>query len=194
MEQPNGAGTAGRSKAVVWLAIVVVVMVALYALVLRSYHQEGENRTAWLTTGAPETTKDRLDVNAAVQSIDPVKGEMVVRLDLIAQGSMLGEDLRLKEDLAITTNSSLKPEINFKKGQPLNAVDVTIQLYDGLYTDYPFDHHEGELAVYAISKGAANSETEASPVARRARMARRVGSARAEKVASRFNFTIRLNN
>jgi hypothetical protein len=155
MEQPSGAGTASRSKAAVWLVIVVVVVAALYVLVLRAYHQEGENRTAWLTAGATETAKDRLEIIAAVQSIDPVKGEMVVRLDLAAEGSVVGEDGRLKQDLAITTNSSLKPEINFKKGQPLSAVDVTVELFDGLYTDYPFDHHEGELAVYATSKSAA---------------------------------------
>ena len=41
------------------------------------------------------------------------------------------------------------------------------------------------MAGSETSKGAANSQTVASPSARRARMARRVGSERAPKVASR---------
>src|SRR5882672_2023201 len=43
-----------------------------------------------------------------------------------------------------------------------------------------------EMAGCVISKGAASSITVASPLARRARIARRVGSAKAEKAASRF--------
>src|ERR1700757_4332665 len=41
------------------------------------------------------------------------------------------------------------------------------------------------MAGWVISKGAASSMTVASPLARRARMARRVGSAKAEKAALR---------
>src|SRR5581483_1103824 len=44
------------------------------------------------------------------------------------------------------------------------------------------------MAGCVISNGFANSVTVASPLARRARIARRVGSARAEKVASRSAF------
>jgi len=44
-----------------------------------------------------------------------------------------------------------------------------------------------ELAGCVISKGSASSITVASPLASRARIARRVGSAKAAKAASRFN-------
>jgi len=43
-----------------------------------------------------------------------------------------------------------------------------------------------EIAGWLIANGAASSLTEASPAASRARIARRVGSARAAKVASRI--------
>src|ERR1700730_14380608 len=45
-----------------------------------------------------------------------------------------------------------------------------------------------EIAGCVISKGADSSITVASPLARRARIARRVGSAKAEKAAARFTF------
>ena len=45
-----------------------------------------------------------------------------------------------------------------------------------------------------MAKGLASSVTEVSPSANRARMARRVGSERAENAVSRLNLTIRLNN
>ena len=43
------------------------------------------------------------------------------------------------------------------------------------------------MAGCVISNGSANSLTVASPLARRARIARRVGSAKAEKAESRFS-------
>ncbi len=148
-----------QPKPMVTLSIGIVIIVVLVILGFIIYRQEGDNRTTWLTVGADQATADRLDVTAAVQSVDPIKGEVVVRLAFAAQGTLAGSDGRsASQDVTIETNSSSKPEIKFKKGQPFSSVDVVVELYNGLYTDYPYDSHEGELQIYATA--AAPSETE----------------------------------
>jgi len=144
---------ASQTKPLIAAVIGVIVVVAVIFLGLSVYHQEGESRSAWLTVGADQASvADRLDINAAVQSIDPVKGELVIRLAFTPKGSLASADGRsAAQDLSIETNSSLKPEIKFKKGQPLSSVDVVVELYNGLYTDYPFDQHQGDLQIYATA-------------------------------------------
>ena len=62
--------------------------------------------------------------------------------------------------MSIETNSPTKPEIKFKKGQPLSSVDVVVELYGGLYTDYPFDQHQGILQIYATTSTPPTAEGE----------------------------------
>lgn len=140
------------TRVIVGIVIALVIFGVAYGLVLNLYNQETEKRTAWLSAGADQNiVADRLDVTANVLSIDPVKGEMVARLDFFPQGTLSSPDgWAATEDLAIITNSSLKPEIKFKKGQRLTATDVTLTLFDGLYTDYPFDRHTAELQLYVV--------------------------------------------
>jgi hypothetical protein len=139
------------TKTIIFAIVGLAIFGVLYGLVLNLYNQETEKRAAWLSAGADtNTTADRLDVTAAVLSVDPVKGEMVVRLDFFPKGELASADgWAATQDLTIITNSSLKPEIKFKKGQRLTATDMTLSLFDGLYTDYPFDRHTAELQVYA---------------------------------------------
>lgn len=149
-----------QQKPAVLLTIGIVIIAVLVILGFIIYRQEGDNRATFLSIGADQSAAaDRLDVAAAVQSVDPIKGELVVRLAFTAKGTLASEDGRsATQDLNIQTNSSTKPEIKFKKGQPFNAVDVVVELYNGLYTDYPFDHHEGELNLSATASAPAENE------------------------------------
>ncbi len=45
-----------------------------------------------------------------------------------------------------------KQEHNFKKGKIINPIDVTLNLYDGLITDYPFDKHKADMIIETTSK------------------------------------------
>jgi hypothetical protein len=140
-------------KPILGLVVLLAVLGVAFSLVLSVYQGESGSRTAWLSTGAnPDQTPDRLDVLATVQSVDPIKGEAIVRLDFAPQGELASADgWSATRDFTVYTNSAMKPEIKFKKGQRINAVDVAFELYNGLYTDYPFDRHESELQVYVGS-------------------------------------------
>jgi hypothetical protein len=149
-------------KPILALVILVAAVGAAFALVFSAYQEEGANRSAWLSAGAdPDQTADRMDVLATVQSVDPIKGEAVVRLDFFPKGTLASADgWSATRDFTVYTNSSLKPSIAYKKGQRINAVDVTFELYNGLYTDYPFDRHDSEIQIYIGSMGQPKSEGE----------------------------------
>jgi hypothetical protein len=151
-----------RLKPLIGLIALIIVVGVAFTLVFSAYQEEGANRAAWLSVGAdPEQVADRLDVLATIQAVDPIKGEAVVRLDFFPKGALASADgWSATRDFTVYTNSSLKPEIKYKKGQRINAVDVTIELYNGLYTDYPFDRHESELQIYAgtMPESAADGE------------------------------------
>src|SRR2546423_859843 len=101
-----------QPKPVVAFVVGVIIVAVLITLGLTIYHQEGDIRTAQLSIGADQATvADRLDINAAIQSVDPIKGEVVVRLDFVPKGALASADGRsAAKDLSIETNSPLKPE------------------------------------------------------------------------------------
>ncbi|HEX8747720.1 MAG TPA: DUF4436 family protein, partial [Pyrinomonadaceae bacterium] len=79
--------------------------------------------------------------------------------------------------LKLYVNSATgKQEHDFPKDKRMNPLDVTISMYDGLVTDYPFDKHSAFLELYfteaasrpsapGADKGAAASPTPASNAA-----------------------------
>lgn len=72
---------------------------------------------------------------------------MALRLKFEPQGSLLAEDkFSLAKDLTLfVNNASGNPERLFRKGKPMSPLDVTISLYDGFPTDYPFDSYTADL-------------------------------------------------
>ena len=119
-----------------------------FAIMLWLYWQDANSSGVLLEIGS--TQEDRLDVQASIQTIDPIKGEMSVRLDFSGHGQgLVNGDGALLKEINIITNSALKHEIQFKKGQRLSAVDIVIGLYDGQYSRYPFDRHRADLELSA---------------------------------------------
>ena len=43
-----------------------------------------------------------------------------------------------------------KQETDFPKGKKMNPMEVVVQMYDGLVTDYPFDKHNAYLEMYFV--------------------------------------------
>jgi len=139
--QPAG----GRN--IVGIVIVVVALLLLafaYVTVLRGYNHEGENRSFHLadkqTAGA-----DYLKVEIKVIAVDPVKGDMAVRLSFDPEGALAKDEFSPAEDMTLFINSATgKQEHKFEKGKRINPIDATLTL-DGQASDYPFDSHDANL-------------------------------------------------
>lgn len=148
-----------RTELVIGL-VVAVILVFGYLAVLGVYDSEANKRST-ATMIEESNAKHRLDIFAKIQSVDPNKGEMSLRLEFFAKGSVALEDTELipAVDIVIyTPGSSGKQEHNFKAGRLMGGLELVLPL-EGLASDYPFDEHKAALAIVAFAK----TPAEASP-------------------------------
>jgi len=139
-----------KSKKGVLVGIVLLVLLAAaYVFVLTTYKSEGENRAAVL----PDKEKpgeNRIDVGAKIVSADPVKGDILVRLDFAPHGSFLSADgVTLSRDLELYVATATGKNLHeFKKGKRMSPVEAVVEMWEGEPMDYPFDKHSAELAFF----------------------------------------------
>ena len=130
----------------------IVIFFAAFIYSYNVYKSEGEKRSVFVEK-TPEGRTDFLEIIAYIVSIDPIKGDMTVRLDFQPKGALANEKGVLNEEVDLFVNSLTgKQEHTFTKGKTINPIDVTLNLYDGLVTDYPFDKHKADLFVVTTSK------------------------------------------
>jgi len=145
------AGTTNK-KNLIFIIIGILLFFAAFIYSYNIYKTEGEKRSVFVEK-APEGNTDFIEILAYIVSIDPIKGDMTVRLDFQPKGALANEKGMLNEEVDLYVNSLTgKQEYSFTKGKIINPIDVTLNLYDGLVTDYPFDKHKADLIVVTASK------------------------------------------
>ena len=144
-------------KRLIPVIIGILVFGILYVLMLNLYKSEGNAGEAKVFGSQTED----MVITAKLISIDPIKGDVTARLQFSPQGSFINaEDGTLAQSLLLDLNSaSGKTEINFKKNEKMNPVDMVVSLYDGDVMSYPFDEHAADLYVGLSSV----METEGQP-------------------------------
>lgn len=151
---------------IVGVALLVIFTVAVI-VVLNIYKQEGERRSATISEEG-EKDPNHIEVFVKLLAIDPTKGDITARLEFVPQGTYDKEETGvLVRPLKLYVNSATgKQEHDFPKDKRMNPVDVTISMFDGLVTDYPFDKHQAFLEMYftdAAPRPAASDNTSAAP-------------------------------
>ena len=135
---------------VITIAVIVVLAIGL-VMVLRIYKNEGELRSASISdTG--EKDPNHIEVAVKLMSIDPNKGDVVARMEFEPKGIYIANDgLTLARDVKLLVNGATgKQEIDFPKGKRMNPMEVTVNMHEGLVTDYPFDKHKAYLEMYFL--------------------------------------------
>lgn len=136
------------------VALVVVIAVAAgYVAVLDIYRSEARKRSV-ATMIEESNAEDRLDIFAKIQSVDPNKGEIALRLEFFAKGAMALDqvELILATDVIIyTPGSTGKQEHRLQAGRLMGGIETILPL-EGLASDYPFDEHVAALAIVAFVK------------------------------------------
>src|SRR5437588_4466402 len=149
---------------IVTVAVIIVFAVAL-VLVLNIYKGEGEKRSA-AVCDLGDKDPNHIEVDVKLISIDPNKGDIVARLEFEPKGHFTtDEGQTLSRDLKLYVNSANgKRELDFAKGARMNPMEVVIDMFDGLVTDYPFDKHRASLEMYFMpGKEAKEKTAEAAP-------------------------------
>lgn len=154
--------------------IVGVVLLVIFAIamvvVLNIYKKEGEQRSAAISEEG-EKDPNHIEVFVKLLAVDPTKGDVSARLEFAPHGSYDKEESGvLVRPLKLYVNSATgKQEHDFPKDKRMNPIDVTISMYDGLVTDYPFDSHSAFLELYfseatpASSASGADKSSAAAP-------------------------------
>lgn len=141
-----------NKKNLIFLIIGLLLFFVAFIYSYNIYKTEGEKRSVFVEK-TPDGKTDFIEILAYIVSIDPIKGDMTVRLDFEPKGALANEKGMLNEEVNLYVNSLTgKQDYSFTKGKMINPIDVTLNLYDGLVTDYPFDKHKADLIVVTTSK------------------------------------------
>jgi hypothetical protein len=150
--------------------ILFVIFAGAYLFVLNAYRNEGNNRAAELAADTAKAGENRIDVSGRIVTADPLKGDVVVRLEFTPHGSFAsGDGGTLARDLDLFVSSATGKNVHeFKKGKRMNPVEAVVEIYEGEPMDYPFDSHSAELSFFfepGAAKGAEGGGNEAIPMA-----------------------------
>ena len=101
---------------------------------------------------------DRIEVFAKIVNLDPIKGDVTIRLEFIPDGNLVKDDGTLAKTIKFDTESANgKSEVTFEKGKRMNASEVVLPMFgvvkqgsDAIskVEDYPFDAHQADLFLY----------------------------------------------
>jgi len=139
-----------KAKDIIITIVVVILFAVGLVLVLNIYKSEGEKRSASVSD-LGEKNPNHIEVDVTLVSIDPNKGDIVARMEFLPKGSYTKDDGTLARDVKLFVNGATgKQETDFPKGKKMNPMEVVVQMYDGLVTDYPFDKHKAYLEMYFV--------------------------------------------
>jgi hypothetical protein len=95
-----------------------------------------------------------INLRMQVTGIDPIKGDVTLRVIPEPRGEYSLDSIRLTLDIKIYTNSSLgRNELEFAKGKKMDPFEVTMDMYDGSVMEYPYDSHWAYLSMLVVSDG-----------------------------------------
>ena len=160
--------TRNSKKPLIVGLILLLIFGGLYVFVLGAYRNEGNNRAAELTADTAKAGENRIDVTEQIVTADPIKGDVVVRLEFTPHGSLAsGDGGLLARDLELYVSSATgKNAHEFKKGKRMNPVEAVVEIYEGEPMDYPFDAHSAELSFFfEPAKGGEGAGNESIPMA-----------------------------
>jgi hypothetical protein len=136
-----------RVVIVVISATVLALFVFLYIAAIAAYHKDTTSRAVLFETKTP-VTKDYLDVEVKILSVDLTQENMSLRMDFVPRGSLADKENQLTEGLRVGINSSTGPvERILPKDHYINATDVTLEML-GTVSDYPWDKHLSSLEFF----------------------------------------------
>jgi hypothetical protein len=149
---------AKSKKPLLFGIILLFIFAGAYIFVLSAYRSEGDNRAAELAADTQKAGENRIDVTGRIVTADPLKGDIMVRLEFTPHGNLAaGETGALARDLEFYVSSASGKNVHeFKKGKLMSPVEAVVEIYEGEPMDYPFDSHSAELTFAFQAAGGGN--------------------------------------
>lgn len=148
----------GRILKIIILVLCLGIIGTAYFFLLTGFHQENQ-KTVHHFSSFKTLQSDYVKVTANISSLDPVKGELMLRLKFEPQGELLDKDDVLINSVTVYTNSAAgKSETTFKKGESMQPMDVNMSL-QGDSSQFPWDRYTGLLWICIASQKESNSKS-----------------------------------
>lgn len=148
-----------RKLQIIIIISCFILFIVAYSHLLAGYRIESE-QTFQHFLQTSKSRKDIVQVLAHVISINPVKGELMIRLQFEPQDYLLDEDDLLISPVTVYTNSAAgKTDTTFKKGESMQPIDVTVAM-EGKSSHFPWDNYNGTLWICLASERETSSSNE----------------------------------
>ncbi|RPI14376.1 MAG: DUF4436 domain-containing protein [Ignavibacteriae bacterium] len=139
-------------KEIVIAVITMIILALLFILQFNIFIKELQKEPV-VNIDADESNPDHIKIFMQVTGIDPVKGDLQIRMLPDPEGNLTEDGYTLAKDVTIYTNSnSGRNEFNFAKGKRMNPFEVTVEMYDGFVMEYPYDKHTADAELYVTSQ------------------------------------------
>lgn len=149
-------------KELVAAAVILILIGVSVFFSLSIFAGESVQKEVVIADASKE--ENHIEVFVKLLTIDPIKGDASVRIELEPHGNILDEDGGLADPLRFYVPSANgKTEIEFKKGQSLAPVEAVLQMYGGNASDYPFDNHKAGF--YVLMERVEDISAEKKPAA-----------------------------
>jgi hypothetical protein len=139
------------TKEILILLSGVIICIVLFYVMMGLFRSE-ITKEPFVNFDQNEADSNHIELVLQITNIDPVKGDVQIRIQAEPQGDLSKDSVTLDKDITIYTNSnSGKNEFNFKKGSRINPFEVTVDMYDGYLMEYPYDKHKAFISLYVVS-------------------------------------------
>lgn len=141
------------AKEIIYAVIGIIIFALSFYFVLNVFQNEIKKEPV-VNIDQDELSKDHILVKLQITNIDPVKGDLQIRVIPKPVGKYTNDSITLNQNIIFYTNSiSGSNEYSFKKGSMINPFEVTVDMYDGYLMKYPYDEHSAYLNMFIVSSG-----------------------------------------
>ncbi|GAA3005971.1 hypothetical protein GCM10020229_17250 [Kitasatospora albolonga] len=132
------------------LALVVVLLAAGITLYLDERNSRQEPRRLGV-----EVVGDGVELDMTVQEVDPNAQEVTLYTVLVPHGALATgpESLTFTRPVEVTVNAQTATKLKVEAGQAAQPQAITLGLYGGTPSDYPFDRYKLSASWAASSGG-----------------------------------------
>jgi hypothetical protein len=148
METPTGRGWRSWRRILV-VAVAIALAAGVYAAGIVLYFAAQHGPAEYIKN--PQTN-DQLEALVRTASIDPNKGDLVLRVEVRAKGSLLGSDgVSVTRPVSVdVVGATGTASYRYAAGDRISPVEVTIGL-SGDVNSYPFDSYHSPFGVVATA-------------------------------------------
>ena len=154
MAPPTHSPHPRRSSPSILLILLPLAVLILVAVSVGSWLQYTERQAKDTVHTVGSRAADRVDVEAAVQSVDAAARELVLRVRVSPRGT-LGEEggTAPVADLSLQTSVATLSDLAFEAHERLAPKDVRVAITGGSISDYPFDTYDTDVEFWAVLGG-----------------------------------------